>query len=125
MSKKMGHASSEEVLPNLVRTVTANGSAVDIQQYSEDVMFTLMSIALTGTTPTLDVKIQGSADGSTGWADISGATFTQVTDAADAHESIVVDSDAAPRYIRAVATIAGTTPSGCFGVSMAGFKQVL
>jgi hypothetical protein len=57
------------------------------------------------TSGTADVKIQHSADGSTDWTDITGATFTQVT--ADAVEEI--HFVAPRRWIRVVATLA-TTP---------------
>lgn len=112
-----------EVLAPLARTSTANGTAVDVQQYIGQMKFILTSTAGTGTTPTLDVKLQGSADGSTGWADITGATFTQVTDAADASEAIGVVIDGSPRYVRAVATIAGTTPSFTCAVLAVGLQQ--
>lgn len=95
-----------EVLPCAVRTATANGSAVDIREYVGRLALTLMSAAASAGD-TLDVKVQDSANGSSGWADISGAAFTQVTSAADAHESISIDTNAAKRYIRVVATIAG------------------
>ncbi len=111
-----------EALPTATRTATANGSAVNLVDYDGDVALTLMTAAGTGTSPTLDVKVQDSADGSSGWADVSGATFTQVTDAADAHETIYVDADNVKQYIRLVPTIAGTSPSFACGVNMAGKK---
>jgi hypothetical protein len=61
-----------------------------------------------GTTPSLAGKIQESADGSTGWADISGATFAAVT-ASDNLQSISFDRT--QRYVRYVGTVAGTTPT--------------
>lgn len=114
----------EEIIPCATRTTTVTGAAVDMQQYVGKVKMVLMSSIGTGTTPTLDVKLQDSADGSTGWADIAGATFTQVTDAADAIEAIGVTIDSAARYIRGVGTIAGTTPSFSFGLCAIGMKQV-
>ena len=111
-----------EALPVAARTSTANGSAVNLVDYDDDIALTLMTAAGSGTSPTLDVKVQDSADGSSGWGDVSGATFTQVTDAADAHETIYVDADAVKQYIRIVATIGGTTPSFTGGVNMAGKK---
>lgn len=108
----------EELLPIAARTSTANGGAVDVRKYDGIALFTHQSAAGTGTTPTLGVKLQDSADGSTGWADIPGATFAQVTDAADTTELIQVNLGNVKRYIRAVATIGGTTPSFTGGVSM-------
>jgi hypothetical protein len=59
------------------------------------------------TTPTLDVKIQESDDNTT-FTDIVGATFVQVTASNNLQAIVFLRSK---RYCRAVATIAGTTPS--------------
>lgn len=122
MSKVLNESSSEEILPGVRVTATGNGTGVDLLDYEGDMAFTLLSSAGGGTTPTLDVKLQDSPDNST-WADITGATFTQVTDAADAHERILVDLDAADRYVRAVKTVAGTTPTFDCGLTAIGFKK--
>lgn len=92
-------------------TATANGGNVDTLGYNS-AAFSLEVGAVSGTSPTLDVKIQESADGSTGWADVSGAAFTQVT-AANNSQILRVDGlgTSRKRYLRAVATIAGTSPS--------------
>jgi len=63
---------------------------------------------VSGTTPSLAGKIQESADGSTNWSDISGATFTAVT-GSDNLQSISFDRT--QRYVRYVGTISGTSPS--------------
>lgn len=99
-------------------TATTNGSAVDTFGYNSAAV-TLEVGAVSGTSPTLDVKIQESADGSTGWADVSGATFTQVT-AANNSQIIRVEGlgTSRKRYLRAVATIAGTSPSFTLAVEL-------
>jgi len=107
------------------RNATANGSAVDILNYEGQAAAILQSAAGTGTSPTLDVKLQDSADGSTGWADITGATFTQVTNAAPSAQAVKFNASAARRYIRAVATVGGTTPSFACAVSLVGKKQII
>mgnify|MGYP003638441622 FL=1 len=113
---------TEELLPCAVRTASANGAGVLVREYVEMIGITLMS-AIGTTGDTLDVKIQDSPDNSA-WADITGATFTQVTSAADAHETIFVQSGAADVYIRAVATIAGNGgESIACAVTMFGGKQ--
>ena len=48
------------------RSATVNGLAADILDYEGHAAAILQSAAGTGTTPTLDVKLQDSADGSTG-----------------------------------------------------------
>jgi hypothetical protein len=106
--------STSELFASSPRTTTTNGTAADLSNLVGRMMILLSSAAGTGTTPTLDIKLQDSADNST-FADVSGATFTQVTGAAS-FQSIAVDTRAIRRYLRAVATIGGTTPSFSFTV---------
>lgn len=63
-------------------------------------------------SPTFDLKLQESADGSTGWADITGASITQIT--TNATTTPAAGTIAGPfyrqqRYIRAVRVVNGTT----------------
>lgn len=69
---------------------------------------------ITGTTPTLDVVLQDSFDNGVtdAYATITGGTFTQATTAATNQRKTVV----CKRWVRAVATIAGTTPKYDFTV---------
>lgn len=90
------------------RTASANGTGVDVRG-ATDILVILTNGTTSGTTPTLDVKIQDSADNSS-FSDVTGLTFAQVTAAADP-ATLQVDPRGVRRYIRAVATIAGTTPS--------------
>ena len=99
------------------QTSTANGTGVDTKGY-DNAMVTLEVGAVSGTSPTLDVKIQESDDNST-FSDVSGATFTQVT-AANSSQKIRVAELNVPRkrYLRAVATIGGTSPSFTMAVNI-------
>lgn len=101
--------------PSLARTASANGTGVDVTAYDGEAVFVLDSALGTGTSPTLDVKLQDSPDNSI-WTDIPGATFAQVTDAAAAQEKIKANITGASKWVRAVATIGGTTPSFTFSV---------
>ena len=98
-------------------TSTQTGSSVDTKGYNSAAVILEVG-AVSGTSPTLDVKIQESADAST-WSDISGATFTQVT-AANNSQILRIEGlgTSRKRYLRAVGTIAGTSPSFCFGVEI-------
>ncbi len=87
-------------------TAAATGAAIDLNDYEGEAAVVLQVAA--GGTGTLDVTIQDSADGSTGWANISGAAFTQVTTSASS-QKIAVKTDSCKRYIRALGTI-GTGP---------------
>lgn len=103
----------ESIAPAAARANgTVNGSAVDLKEYGGRLSAILHSAAGSGTTPVLAVKLQESDDGSSGWSDISGATFTNVTDAATSLQKIAFDADSAKRYVRAVATITGAAGGG-------------
>lgn len=115
--------SVEEILPGVRVTATGNGTGVDVKDYVGKAKVVLISSAGGGTSPTLDVKLQDSPDNSA-WTDISGAAFTQVTDAADSTEAISLDLNNANRYIRAVKTVSGTSPTFDCGLVMVGVKQV-
>lgn len=90
-------------------TTTTNGIAIDTNGF-DDAQAVLDTGARTGTSPTLNVKIQESTDGSTGWTDISGAVFAEIT-AADQHKSLGINLRTVKRYIRYVFTLAGTSPT--------------
>lgn len=67
--------------------------------------------AASGTTPTLDLKIQDSADDVT-YNDV-GLAFTQATGVTSERKSLDFPLR---KYVRAVATIGGTTPSFTYSV---------
>lgn len=102
------------------RTATFNSTSVDTQQYEGDLLVTEDVTTVSGTTPTLDGKIQDSADDSS-YTDVSGYTFTQRT-ATGAPATVKVDKRKVRRYIRYVGTIAGTTPS--FALSVVAHGQL-
>lgn len=103
-------------------TTTQTGTGVDTLGYNS-AMVVLEVGAVSGTTPTLDVKIQDSADNSA-FADVTGLTFTQVTTSNNSQTLRIeglnssYTGTARRRYLRAVGTIAGTTPSFAFGVEI-------
>lgn len=93
---------------------TLTGAAIDRQDYLSCVL-TAVAGAATGspTALTLDAKLQDSADGSTGWADITGAAITTIA-AASTLGRVDVNLHGAARYIRVVSTVAftgGTSPT--------------
>ncbi len=106
------------------RTTTLTGTGIDVLHYEGVALAVLNASAGTGTTPTLDVKLQHSDDNST-YADVTGGAFTQVTDVAGTAGVQVkrVNVSDLKRYVRAIGTIAGTTPSFDFGVEFIGIKK--
>ena len=105
-------------------TADANGAGADLQGYQGVLKIVLDSGAGGGTTPTLDVKIQDSADNST-FADVLGKVFTQVTDASASIQSLAIDTRAVKRYIRVALTITGTSPTFGLAVAAVGQKQIM
>jgi hypothetical protein len=99
--------------------VTATGglTSVDTGGANARAMNALLNVGtVSGTNPTLDVKMQESADGSTNWTDITGATFTQVTAASNLQLLVFKPIK---RYVRAHCTIGGTsTPTFTFGCTV-------
>jgi hypothetical protein len=109
--------------PTAARTATGNGAvAADLRTYDGDIAVLLDSAAGTGTTPTLDLKIQDSADGFTDWQDVALATFTQVV-AVASQQKLNMNKNAVRRYVRCVYTIGGTTPSFTFSLNIVGVPK--
>lgn len=97
-------------------TSTATGAGVDTLGYNSAAV-SLEVGAVSGTSPTLDVKVQESDTSGGTYTDIAGAAFTQVT--ASNNSQILrlegLNTGSRKRFIRALATIAGTSPSFAFG----------
>ncbi len=94
--------------PAAAVTATANGSSVLLGDRGT-LRLLLNVTAASGTTPTLDVAIQTSFDGST-WRAV--AAFAQKTTTGTERKSFTgID-----RYVRATYTVGGTTPSFTFTV---------
>lgn len=120
-----GFATKVGLAPAAV-TTNGNGSAIDRITYSH--LLATANVTYTSGTGTLDIKIQDSADGSTGWADftpnvifdsnasgITTAAFPQIS--TTGVQKLDVDLAAAKRYIRFVKT-ASDTGSPSFVVSV-------
>ncbi len=111
------------LFPTAARTVTVNGAALNVVDFLGRLKVILDSTVGAGTAPTLDVKLQDSPDGTTGWADI-GVAFAQVTDAAASLQDIALPIDRQDRFIRGVATITGSAgQSFTFSVNVIGNKE--
>lgn len=112
-----------ELVPGARTTTTGNGTGVDIRDY-EGIATIILSVgAGGGTTPTLDIKIQDSADNSS-FTDVTGKAFTQVTTTAS-KQTMSLDIDNVRRYVRAVKTVGGTSPTFDGSVVMVARKKFL
>lgn len=106
------------------RTATANGTGVDLKNAYQGLAAVILANNTTsGTSPTMDVKIQDSADNST-YADVTGYTFTQVTAALTNPSVLTIDIRNLRRYARAVVTMGGTSPSFLCSVTLLVSPQV-
>jgi len=98
---------------------TVTGAAVNLSGYDTPIVIVQSHGTGTGT---LDGKIQDSADGSTGWADVTGATFSQSTTTADV-KILSLYPKSTKGYIRYVGTIV-TGPQNV-AVVAAGIKKLI
>jgi len=115
---------SFEAVAAAARTVTENSD--DIKNLGfRGVTLYLDITAASGTTPTLDIKLQTKDPVSDGYVDMPGAAFAQKTGAGSdtltvypgvgetANRSV---SDVLPEDWRIVSTIGGTTPSFTYSI---------
>jgi hypothetical protein len=99
-----------QVVTLAARTATGQSSAIPVRDGNIGLMLTC--ITATGTTPTLDVSIQWSADG-TRWGGAQSAdTFIQLTTSGNGAKSFFAKAV----FYRIVWTITGTTPSFTFAI---------
>jgi hypothetical protein len=107
-SVKDNIAYKQSILPAAAKTASADGTGVDTAGFHSAAMLVAAGdIDTTTGDETYAFKVQDSADNST-FADVSGATTT-IT--ADNTAKMVAVPEGHARYLRVVATLAGTTPS--------------
>jgi hypothetical protein len=121
MRNSFGASTLHNLAPTAARTTTGQGAAVDVRDLEGPWALLLDAAAGTGTAPTLDVKLQDSDDGSTGWGDVAGVAFAQVAAVASRQRIVCVTNT--KRYVRAAWTIGGTTPSFTFSVNALGINK--
>lgn len=89
-------------------TSSTNSSGFNVGEGAELRVQLEVAGTVSGTSPTLDVKVQDSADGSS-WAD-TGVAFTQVT-ATGSRQQRELRVRAGRPYVRVATTVGGTSPS--------------
>jgi hypothetical protein len=118
MAFGMQEAQGDIVLNLAAASATANSGAIAAQGGAAYVFLGVQITAITGTSPTLVVKLQESSDNSA-WSDVAGATTASLT----AIGSAVVFGATVKGYVRAVATIGGTTPAVTAVVAALAFPE--
>ncbi len=97
---------------------TDTGAAVDVSDFTGNVQFVLNSSACGEADNTANVKLQHSDDGAA-WTD-AGLAFAPVTNAAPSLQTIYASVDTLKKFARVVNTLAGTTPTVSYGVTLVG-----
>jgi len=107
--EKLQHFPLHPVATESTTFTGATTNIADLKDFDGDIQIILDSGAA-ASSGTMTGKIQDSADGSTGWADVTGGGFTAVAQAAS-KQVLTINRDGIKRYIRFVGTIAasGTT----------------
>lgn len=89
-------------------SANAQGSSVDLSSNIGNIVSATLVVGnAAGTTPTLDVFLQESTDGSNNWTTLSGSAFTQVT---TSNQVQVLGVKPTKRYVRSSGTTGGTNP---------------
>ncbi len=98
--------------------ITANGNsgAVDVSDVEKIIIKTVVS-AVSGTSPTLDITIKDSDDGST-WDTVE--SLTQITAAGTVNTRLTKPTR---RYIRVDWTVGGTLPSFTTEITAVGIRH--
>lgn len=94
--------------PSTTKTATSTSTVFEVGDKGT-LRLKLDVTAASGTSPTLDVTVQGSKDGSTNFYTLG--TFAQKTAVSNEFKAFLTD-----RFVRISYVIAGTTPSFTFSV---------
>lgn len=117
-------AGGASVRPVVISSATTtNGTGVDLLEADGFVNAHLSVGTLGGSSMTVDVHLEESADNST-FTDISGATFTQLDEDDDNAAEWIVTNLRAARYVRAVVVTAGTVSSVPIAVHIWSQKKI-
>lgn len=108
------HAVVDEILASAARTTSGTNSGFNKNDLHEGLML-LDVTAVSGTNPTLNVKVQTSPDNAN-WFDLPNGAFTQLTAAGKQ----ALKTDNFGKYIRVAYTISGTNPGFTFSVVFVG-----
>lgn len=104
-------------------TADGNGAAVDVGRLHGKALLVIQASATEESDDTFTGKLQTSADGSTNWTDVAGASATSVTNAAASHQTKEIDADGLAQYVRWVDDVGGTTPAVTRAVVIVGHRE--
>ena len=113
------------VIPPLARTATGTGPVIPAPSVDKGLTLFLNVSAASGTSPTLDCKVQQLDVISGGWFDVAGASFPQVATTVNlaltifpgaASQANVSVNGTIRNQFRVAYAIGGTTPSFTFSI---------
>lgn len=107
MAFGMQEAQGDVALALAAASATTSSGPVAAAGQAAYVLGLVQVTAITGTSPTAVFSLDESADGSSGWTAVPGATTAALT----AVGSAVFFGKPTKSYVRVTATIGGTTPA--------------
>lgn len=113
------HMSVLDLIPVSDITTTGNGTGVDLLPYAGQVAIVLDAKNIAGSSPTLAISVEDSANNSSFAAISPAVAFTGLTTSTSV-QKIVINKNSVRRYIRVVRTIGGTS-SPEYYISVKGF----
>lgn len=98
-----------DLVPIASINATGLSSAIDLQDYEGEILVAVDVGAVSGTTPTLDFKLQEASTSGGSYTDVTSGGGTQVT-TVSGFQKISLNSDSMKQFVKLSYTLAGTTP---------------
>lgn len=125
MPTRLGNTTIDNFEP--ISTVQAGkiSPVVDLRELVGETKFVADLLIIAGTSATLDVTLEESDDGVTGWSPVDGGVYAQVAGAVpvSSHQVLTLKADALKRYIRANIVVGGSSPLMVVSLSYVGNKK--
>ena len=122
--EKLQHFPLHPVATESTTFTGATTNIADLKDFDGDIQIILDSGAA-AASGTMTGKIQDSADGSTGWADVTGGGFTAAAANTAGFATLILNSDILRRYVRVLFTVTGGTGTGAASVMGRGSAKYL
>ncbi len=115
------HMTTLDLIPIASVVATANGTGVDTQIYSGQIALVLDAKNTAGSSPTMAITFEDSANNSSFTAISPSVAFTGLTTSTSV-QKVVMPRAGVRRYIRAVMTLGGTN-SPAYLISVKGYAM--
>lgn len=108
-------SSQDELLPSAARTTSGRSDQFDVGGYASAAVIEIRVTAVAGTTPTLDVDLEDTFDG-TNWNKVADINSAAITAAGVTVVRLNLANTPTTNRLRLNYTVGGTTPSFTFSV---------